>query len=330
MTGTHSATNAGLLSSPDGCPRAESAADSPGRGCLAPGRRTGARGVALRAGYTTFAVGEPWGKPWATTWFRTEAVVPERCAGRRVEALFDLGSGGPEGRAEGLVHDEHGTPLQGLHPHLGAVLVAASAAGGERVRLLVEAAANPYIEGGSGTGVRYGDPVTAGDTPLYRLRRADLAVRDEEVWQLVNDVEALDGLMRALPADLPRRHEIRAAPERAADAVDPRAVVRTAARARAVLAPLLARHAHESAHTLAAVGHAHIDSAWLWPVRETVRKCAHTFSTMAALTEEYPGLVVAALRLDEAAPSACLRADTQDRRGRRLVTGGRHVGGGRR
>ncbi|MFE2428906.1 alpha-mannosidase [Streptomyces sp. NPDC059373] len=252
--------------------------------------------VALRADYTPFAVGEPWGKPWATTWFSTEATVPERWAGRRVEALFDLGSGGSgsEGRAEGLVHDEHGIPLQGLHPHLGAVLVAASATGGEPVRLLVEAAANPYIEGGSGAGTRYGDPVTAGDVPLYRLRRADLAVRDEEVWQLIHDAETLDALMRALPMDTPRRHEIRVALERAADAVDPRAVARTAARAREVLAPVLARRAHDSAHTLAAVGHAHIDSAWLWPVRETVRKCARTFSTMAALVEEYPELVVAA------------------------------------
>lgn len=255
--------------------------------------------VALRADYTPFAVGEPWGKPWATTWFSTEATVPERWAGQRVEAVFDLGSGpdGPEGgggRAEGLVHDEHGIPLQGLHPHLGAVLIAASAAGGESVRLLVEAAANPYIEVDSGAGARYGDPATAGDVPLYRLRRADLAVRDEDVWQLIHDVETLDGLMRALPVELPRRHEIRAALERAADAVDPRAVARTAAAARELLAPALARHAHDSAHTLAAVGHAHIDSAWLWPVRETVRKCARTFSTMAALAEEYPELVVAA------------------------------------
>ncbi|WP_374101071.1 alpha-mannosidase, partial [Streptomyces phytophilus] len=41
------------------------------------------------------------------------------------------------------------------------------------------------------------------------------------------------------------------------------------------------------------VGHAHIDSAWLWPVRETVRKCARTFTNMTALAAEYPELVFA-------------------------------------
>ncbi len=40
-----------------------------------------------------------------------------------------------------------------------------------------------------------------------------------------------------------------------------------------------------------ATGHAHIDSAWLWPVRETVRKCARTFANVIALTEEHPDLV---------------------------------------
>ena len=42
------------------------------------------------------------------------------------------------------------------------------------------------------------------------------------------------------------------------------------------LEPGLARPAYASAHRVVAVGHAHIDSAWLWPVRETIRKCARS------------------------------------------------------
>ena len=40
-----------------------------------------------------------------------------------------------------------------------------------------------------------------------------------------------------------------------------------------------------------ATGHAHIDSAWLWPVRETIRKCARTFSNVVALMDENPDFV---------------------------------------
>ena len=39
------------------------------------------------------------------------------------------------------------------------------------------------------------------------------------------------------------------------------------------------------------VGQSHIDIAWLWPVRETVRKTSRTFSTVDALMNEYPDYV---------------------------------------
>ena len=35
-------------------------------------------------------------------------------------------------------------------------------------------------------------------------------------------------------------------------------------------------------------GHSHIDVAWLWPLRETVRKCGRTFSTACRLMERFP------------------------------------------
>ncbi|MFE9764231.1 alpha-mannosidase [Streptomyces sp. NPDC005808] len=253
--------------------------------------------VALRADYAPFTVGEPWGSPWSTTWFRVGANVPARWAGRRVEALIDLGGDrGPAGgcQAEALVHDEHGIPLHGLHTHTCAVPVTASARGGEPVRLLLEAAANPTIDAATGSGLHYGDPVTAGDAPLYRFRRADLAVRDDDVWHLLHDMETLDGLMRALPAELPRRHRIRTALEQAVDAVDPDAVARTAAAARRVLAPVLAEGAHTSEQVFAGVGYAPLGFGGLWPLRETARGCARTFSTLVTLAEEYPELVVGA------------------------------------
>jgi alpha-mannosidase len=39
------------------------------------------------------------------------------------------------------------------------------------------------------------------------------------------------------------------------------------------------------------VGHAHIDHAWLWPISETIRKAARTFSNMARLAEEFTDFV---------------------------------------
>ncbi|MFF3985687.1 alpha-mannosidase [Streptomyces sp. NPDC001797] len=251
---------------------------------------------ALHADYTPFTLGNAWGGPWATTWLRASAEIPAEWAGRRVEAVFDLDfdlTRGPGGQAEGLVHDAQGAPIQGLHPYHRTVLLAGSATGGDRVDLLVELAANPPIVASASVGVHFGSPDTAGTAPLYRLLQAEIAVREDEVWHLVHDIEVLDELMHELPAGSSRRHEILHALRRAADALDPADVARTAAAARERLAEVLSRPAHASAHTVAAVGHAHIDSAWLWPVRETVRKCARTFANMTTLAKEYPELVFA-------------------------------------
>ena len=89
------------------------------------------------------------------------------------------------------------------------------------------------------------------------------------------------------------RLEILHALDRMVDAVDPDDVAGTASAGRAALADVLSRPAYASAHRLEAVGHAHLDSAWLWPVRETVRKCARTFLNVVALAREYPELVFA-------------------------------------
>ncbi|MFI0719595.1 alpha-mannosidase [Streptomyces sp. NPDC021224] len=251
---------------------------------------------ALAAAYEPTAIGETWGGPWSTSWLKATGRVPQEWAGRRVEAVFDLGfdpTKGPGGQAEGFAHDASGSPLQGLHPHHRSVLLAESAAGGEPVELLVELAANPMIEGAKSVGTWFGSKETAGTEHLYLLREAHIAVRENTVWHLLHDMEVLDELMRELPVGGSRRHEILRALAHAIDAVDVRDVAGTAQAARDRLADVLSRPAYASAHTVTAVGHAHIDSAWLWPIRETVRKCARTFTNMTTLAEEYPELVFA-------------------------------------
>ncbi|MEU8781902.1 glycoside hydrolase family 38 C-terminal domain-containing protein [Streptomyces sp. NPDC048637] len=249
---------------------------------------------ALQATYEPFAVGEPWGPPWSTSWFRLAGEVPREWAGRRVEAVIDPGfSGdGPGFQAEGLVHDAEGVPLKGIHPRNRHVPVGAPVSGGEEVRLLLEAAANPAVLRDFRP-TDLGDVQTAPGRPLYRFTSADLAVLDETVWQLILDIEVLSELMYELPADGPRRHEILRALEDMLDALDLHDVGGTAGAGRAALADVLSRPATASAHRVSATGHAHIDSAWLWPLRETVRKASRTFANVMQLAKEYPELVFA-------------------------------------
>jgi alpha-mannosidase len=247
---------------------------------------------ALRATYEPAAIGQPWGAPWSTSWFRVHGSVPDAWAGRRVEAVFDLGfiGAGPGFQAEALVYDRDGRPIKGVAPRNSYVPVD----GTGEVTLLVEAAANPDVFGTGYLPTPFGDKATAGDAPLYRLLRADLAVLDEDAFGLALDVEVLGELMAELSTADPRRHEILRALERALDALNPHDVAGTAPAARALLVNALSRPAHASAHTISGIGHAHIDSAWLWPQRETIRKSSRTFANVTALAAEYPEFVFAA------------------------------------
>ena len=68
---------------------------------------------------------------------------------------------------------------------------------------------------------------------------------------------------------------------------------RRAAALRPLHAPALRSSARRclrgsSSMRVVGVGHAHIDSAWLWPIRETVRKCARTFASAVRLMDDRP------------------------------------------
>jgi alpha-mannosidase len=245
---------------------------------------------ALAAEYQPFEVGTAWGRPWGTTWFSLRGEVPPEWAEQDVVAVVDLGFSNDHSgfAAEGLIYLPDGTAVRGLHPRQRSVRLHRLAPADGIVRFYVEAAANPMIRGPV---TPLGDTLTAGDVPIYRLHQADLAILRGDVWELVQDLEVLSQLMYELPTDEPRRWEILRAIERALDTLSLDDVPGTAAGARGRLAPALAEPAHASAHLVSAAGHAHIDSAWLWPQRETVRKVARTASNVAALMDDHPEFI---------------------------------------
>ncbi|MFJ9683241.1 alpha-mannosidase [Streptomyces sp. NPDC101194] len=247
---------------------------------------------AVAGAYKPGAVGDGWGPAWGTSWFRVTGRVPAEWAGETVEAVIDLGFARdrPGFSAEALAHRPDGTVVKALNPRNTWLRIGEPVAGGEEFTYYLEAAANPEILDGVSA---LGDPETAGGEPLYRVERMDAAVFDRQVWELVQDLEVLDQLMRQLPLGSARRWEILRAVESCLDALDLDAVGASASAARERLRPVLSSPAHASAHRLSAVGHAHIDSAWLWPLRETVRKVTRTTSNVVALMDDHPEFVFA-------------------------------------
>ncbi|MEV7090785.1 glycoside hydrolase family 38 C-terminal domain-containing protein [Streptomyces sp. NPDC093085] len=273
-----------------------------------------ALGLATDAGrsrpdYRPFAVGSAWGPAWSTTWFRVRGRVAPGQPGP-VELVLDLGwfDHSVGGHCEGLVFAPDGRVVKGLHPRQSSVRLreagpddgadGASDGGSELLdaegnfELYVEAAANPLLLGLPPFVVTgHGEKGAREPFEEFRLRRAETVVFSPEVHGLLCDLEVLGGLAAELGTDDPRHWRLLRAVEESLDVYDAADPVATARRARAVLAPALAAPAHHSAHRMTAVGHAHMDSAWLWPLRETVRKVGRTVANVLALLDTRPELV---------------------------------------
>ena len=250
---------------------------------------------AIAREYTPLEIGAPLGRAWSTTWLHVTGTVPADWAADETSApelLVDLAfTGQPGFQAEALVLTPDGVPVKAINPfnrHL-------SVRPGEELDHYLECAANPMVAGGwTFAPTPLGDLATVPEEELYSIRELHLARRDVRIWELHEDVRALSGLMHELPGTSPRRHEILRALEAACDVADPDDMPGTARSAREALAPALAATAGSSALTVLATGHAHIDSAWLWPVRETVRKVARTFSNACTLIEDDPDITFSA------------------------------------
>jgi alpha-mannosidase len=236
--------------------------------------------------------GEIWGQAWESAWIHLNAKIPEEWQGRKVVANLDFSG-------EGLVFDAEGNILQGITN--GSVFkedfardvvpLLDQCQGGEDIELWVETAANGLF------GI-ITEPDPTEDSPHRyghyeaRVKKIRLCTFDEELWTLFLDMKVLNGQAKALPEKSVRRSRIIRTLNEAIDAYDetPAGIYKC----RGITARELHQSASASDLAVTAVGHAHIDTAWLWPVRETIRKCARTFANQVTLIEKYPDYVFGA------------------------------------
>ena len=243
----------------------------------APGRIPYAE--AVKGKYRPAQVGDAFGPGWSTHWFRIDYLVPKAWKGREVLLHFNSSS-------EGCVWKD-GVPLQGLTSYnwgpediRSHFTITPSAKGGERGTLYVEAAVNGMF------GLSAGDGTIQTDR-LGKLHHAQLVTRDAAAWDLLWDFVTLQEMAEKLPADGPHQGPALTAANAIANAVVLGEPATYAAGRKIAREFLSAKNGGRNAH-LSAIGHAHIDTAWLWPLAETMRKCYRTFSTAVRMMDKYP------------------------------------------
>jgi len=217
--------------------------------------------------FTPCVVGDTWGGPWQSAWFRFRFSMPQSGDGRPVVARIST-----SGEAVAFVNQ---VPFIGLNQYRDEVPLAGLARPGRPVEILVEAGANDAF------GRWTGQP---------RLVLAELAAVNEGVRRLWCDMDFLYQVTQNLAAGTSRTAEINHLLFQAAVAFRfaTEDLNAEADRVRRILRPLFKNPAVASAVELVAAGHAHIDVAWKWPLAETTRKCARTFSSAVHYMADYP------------------------------------------
>jgi alpha-mannosidase len=228
-----------------------------------------------------------WGERMSWAWLVADAVIPETFAGKPAALHLDLEPlcSDPAGAMltfpEALVTvSGFDVPPQAINPIHHEVLLSEQ----------VHPAAIQVVMAGF-TGVSQ-----PGDHQV-RLKVADLVWIDRDVEALYWDARVLLDTIAALPEAAPERglylRELDAAFQQINWLNPPDEVFCDSVREARVMLQARVFDQPTSSTTIPrpvvhAMGHAHIDVAWLWPLSVTRGKAARTFATALALMDQYP------------------------------------------
>ena len=235
-------------------------------------------------------LGENWGKLFDCAWFHFTGRVPDACKDQKTVLLLDVGG-------EGCIYDENGNPQRGITTFTvneenvndwgwkRVVPLLEQANGGENVDFWVDCGYNDLF----GNFV-WGDHERSAPRPY---KEGFIATINEEMRALYYDYLILDDLRKTLPEDSPRYCSITYALLEVKNILKDYTSEEVAL-ARKVLGKELSKKGGTPSLKFSAVGHSHLDLAWLWPIRETKRKAIRTFATQLEMIERYPDYVYGA------------------------------------
>ncbi|CAG8506444.1 799_t:CDS:10 [Paraglomus brasilianum] len=235
---------------------------------------------AIKGDFRPTKVGETFGPSWSTHWFHINVHVPVDWVDEEVQFLWDADS-------EALVWSVDGVPLQGLTGGDGndrrhEYILTRSSKGGDIFEFYIEMACNGMFGTGKGDSINPPDP-----NRTYTLRKAKLAVPNKLAWKLLYDFQIIKDTAQNLRSDEVRSVQALYTANAIVD------IFRAGRNGSLIEGHRLAREFFEhknggAQHRLTAVGHCHIDTAWLWTFDETKRKVARSWSTQIGLMELYP------------------------------------------
>jgi len=223
----------------------------------------------LDADWRPINVGEPWGGPDITAFFRRDLTIPAAWRGQAVILRFYVGG-------DSLLSLD-GQPFHGLDPFRNEVLLTSSAESEQRFHVDVES----FVHWHSGES----------DHKIFQL--AELAIPDPLVWQVYWDLIAVYKVLLAPDLSPDQRSWLQHQLELALADVYPEhqttpELYQALQAAQARLKAIVYQAGKSLPGQMSLVGHSHLDLVYLWPYREFQRKVGRTHATMLRLLEQYP------------------------------------------
>lgn len=283
----------------------------------------------LALDYKPVKKGEIWGHEWQSAWFNFNVEVPEKFAGQELCLRIHISG-------ETLIFDRDGNPVYSLTgwtifdaTYCRDRYVIGKKDAGTKLDYWVEGTANGLL-GIILPNSHELQPVKKHGSFSPVINHMDLCVFNREVWELMIDVTVMASLMEA--SGFEKRSGMRMLYElnKVVDIYNFNPANAKAAR-QYLAEKVFSKTAASTAMTVTCVGHSHIDIGWLWPVRESIRKAARTFSTQLAVMDKYPDYIFGAsqaelyMMIKENYPALYERIREKIKEGRWEIQGGMWV-----
>ncbi len=231
-----------------------------------------------------------WGGEGMYGWFRGEYTVPEQLADQPLFLFPRIGGYEATLWVDGVMTANYANKeLVGSHGNHYAKRITAGAPKGTAFALVLEYYAFHDMPGTQPF------QQESFDSYEYPIGPLDVCTQDTFVLGYWADLRTLLLLCEALPASSFRRADVLRTlydvhvrvyydQEHAPDGAFRQRLEET----RPLLAAQLAKRNGPTAPYVGLIGHSHMDTAWLWPMTETVKKCARTYANQLSLMAQYP------------------------------------------
>lgn len=246
------------------------------------------------AGFAPIAPGYQWGSEWENLWVRGRFTVPASLAGKKLYAVS--GCGGVEqlffinGVPKGLFNTKYRDFIGGSH----ASQYIGEFAAGESFALAFECYAGHFcVDTSPYDNYEYPD-IPAWDY-TQTFNGVEICTRNDDVFTLIFDLREILNAAEHIPENnflsaraksvLRKVNDVLPLYPKHASAAEFEAGVKAAL---AITRPFFKGGNARIFGRVGIIGHSHMDTAWLWPVNETIRKCARTYANAMHLMEQYP------------------------------------------